>query len=77
MATRARVPSRWVFLYLEKLKTARTEISGEELKKMGVPSGPIFKNILDKVLAARLDGEVGSKQEELKLAEKIWRGENR
>ncbi len=77
MATRAKVPSRWVFVYLEKLKAARTEMSGEELKKMGVPSGPIFKNILDKVLAARLDGEVGSKQEELKLAKKIWRGENR
>ncbi len=77
MATRARVPSRWVFLYLEKLKVARTEISGEELKEMDVPSGPIFQKILDKVLAARLDGEVGSKQGELKLAKKTWREENR
>ncbi len=77
MAARARAVSKWIFFYLEKLKTARTEISGEELKQIGIPSGPIFQKILDMVLAARLDGEVDSKQEELKLAEEIWREANR
>ncbi len=77
MAARAKPISNRIFLYLEKLETARTEISGEELKQIGIPSGPIFQKVLDMVLAARLDGEVDSKQEELKLAEEIWREANR
>lgn len=60
-----------ISLYLDRLKAVKTEISGRELKGIGVPSGPVFRQILDEVLAARLDGQVGSKEEELKLVREI------
>jgi tRNA nucleotidyltransferase (CCA-adding enzyme) len=66
------VVRRRISLYFDRLYTVRTAVSGDDLREMGVPEGPVYREILGGVLAARLDGEVKSKDEELTLACSLW-----
>ncbi|UCD09649.1 MAG: CCA tRNA nucleotidyltransferase [Dehalococcoidales bacterium] len=58
-------------LYLDKLRYVRTVLTGKDLGKMGIKSGPGMKEILWKLLQAHLDGQVIDKQGEVKLVHKI------
>ncbi|MCD6333835.1 MAG: CCA tRNA nucleotidyltransferase [Candidatus Latescibacteria bacterium] len=60
-------------LYLDRLRNASISLSGRDLDNMGIPQGPIFSMILDKVINAKIDGKVCSKEEELAWAGKIWK----
>lgn len=42
-------------------------ITGKDIKEMGYPPGPLYREVLDAVWRARLDGLVGSKEEELEF----------
>lgn len=53
--------------YLTSWRQVRPALDGEDLKQMGFTPGPEFKQILDRLLAARLDGEVHSKADEMRL----------
>lgn len=53
--------------YWEHLSRASLEITGEDLIRLGIERGPMIGEILDKVLMAKLDGEVGGREEELAL----------
>ncbi len=57
-----------VELFLNKLRYVKTDINGEELINLGIPAGPVLGRILKTVHRAKLDGEVGSREEELRLA---------
>ena len=54
--------------YLIDLDKIRPSLGGEHLKELGFAPGPLYKRILDRVHAARLDGEVNSLAEEKVLA---------
>lgn len=56
-----------ISLYLTNLRGMKTSITGKDLKIVGLVPGPLFKEIMEKVLDARLDGEVKSREEELVL----------
>ncbi|MCB2225932.1 MAG: CBS domain-containing protein [Desulfarculaceae bacterium] len=58
---------RAVSQYLTSLARVRPELGGDDLKAMGFRPGPLFKRILDRVQAARLDGEVLTKEQEVQL----------
>ncbi|HEX8960499.1 MAG TPA: A-adding tRNA nucleotidyltransferase [Geobacteraceae bacterium] len=64
---------RAISLYFTQLQNVRTLITGEDLKKLGVPAGPAFRKILDTVLRARLNNRVQSREEELRLATTLLR----
>ena len=49
----------------------KTAVTGHDLREMGLKSGPQFGILLEKLLAARLDGAVSSEAEELALLEKL------
>ena len=72
LANRLCTPSRDVRinlkLYLDKLRFVRTRLKGKELKAMGVPPDKKMGIILDRLLTAKLDGEVSTKTDEEKLA---------
>ena len=53
--------------YLTRLQFIEIEIDGHDLIAAGLKPGPHFKEILDKVRDARLDGEVNNRQEELDM----------
>ncbi|MBI5745866.1 MAG: CBS domain-containing protein [Nitrospirae bacterium] len=57
-----------ISLYLANLQGIKTSITGSDLKRIGLAPGPLFKEIMGKVLDARLDGDVRSREEELSLA---------
>ena len=49
----------------------RTHVTGHDLNSLGIVPGPQYQKILLKVLAARLDGLVKTKEEELMLVKRI------
>lgn len=54
--------------FLETFQHISPEITGVDLVEAGIPEGPTIGKLLDIVRRARLDGQVGSKQEEIELA---------
>lgn len=57
--------------FLKIYNGVRLYISGDDLYNLGVLPGPRYQKILNKVLAARLNGKVKNRQEELDLIRKI------
>ncbi len=49
----------------------RIKLSGEDLKKMGIPPGPSFKKVFSKIRAEKLDVNLRTKQQELKFLKKL------
>lgn len=62
---------RLVSHYLTRLTGIRTQLSGTELQSMGVSPGPAIRALKERLLAARLDGDVNSRDEELELATRL------
>ncbi|MFH1381801.1 MAG: CCA tRNA nucleotidyltransferase [Chloroflexota bacterium] len=70
------VACRRLRLFENKLRYIRPSLTGTDLLKMGIPQGPKIKEILQRLLEARLDGEVSSKQGEVERV-KEWPTEER
>jgi len=62
---------KFISLYFTQLQGVRCAIRGEDIKNLGVPPGPKFREILDRVFRARLDGEAETKDDELRIARKM------
>lgn len=54
--------------YIEHLQDVSPSITGRDLQQIGVPEGPALGRILDEIRAAKLDGELESREEELERA---------
>ncbi|MCH7983145.1 MAG: CCA tRNA nucleotidyltransferase [Chloroflexi bacterium] len=54
--------------YMDRIRFEKPEITGDDLIAAGIPEGPVIGQLIDLVKRARLDGQVNTKQEELKLA---------
>jgi len=57
-------------LYVDKLRYVKTLLDGNDLQEMGITPGPRIKEILNRLLDARLDGEVETREDEEELASK-------
>ncbi|NTV48891.1 MAG: CBS domain-containing protein [Geobacteraceae bacterium] len=62
---------RYVSLYLTKLRTVSPLLDGEYLLGLGLNPGPLFGRIKERLLHARLDGDVGSREEEEALVKTL------
>lgn len=60
--------------FVGKLCGVRLEVSGEDLKRAGYRPGPDFREALDLVRKAKLDGLVSGHEDELKLAADYLKG---
>lgn len=58
----------WLDDYVEGLRGVRLEISGEDLLAAGVEQGPAVGRGLAAALRAKLDGEAGGRDEQLRVA---------
>jgi tRNA nucleotidyltransferase (CCA-adding enzyme) len=67
LASDSQVASRYLNLYLNKLRYVKPLLTGRDLKKMGVPSGPKIGGMLEALQKARLDGVVRTRKDEEKL----------
>ena len=54
-------------LYVHKWRMVRTSLTGDSLLEMGLRPGPDVGRLLDRLLAARLDGEVNDGEGERDL----------
>jgi tRNA nucleotidyltransferase (CCA-adding enzyme) len=59
--------------YLAEWRGVKTAVTGDTLRQMGLKPGPQFGVLLEKLLAARLDGTVTTEAEELLLLDELIR----
>lgn len=57
--------------FLKNYKKESLYISGKDLKKLDIKPGPIYSYILNRLLHAQLDGEVNSKEDEIKIVKNL------
>ena len=62
---------RNILLFQEKLMDVHLEITGDDLKNLGVAEGKKIKLILDEVLNNRIDGVVFGRLNEIQFAQKL------
>lgn len=60
-----------IIFFLTELEKVAIAITGDDLKKLGYKPGPIYKEILEKVLATKLNGKVKTKKDELKYVKEL------
>ncbi len=58
---------RFVSLYLTRLRTIIPVLNGENLRELGLEPGPLFRRRKERLLQARLNGEVNNRDEEVAL----------
>jgi tRNA nucleotidyltransferase (CCA-adding enzyme) len=58
---------RNIGLYLNELCYVKTSLNGDDLLALGITPGPSIKALLGRLLNARLDGEVSSREDEVRL----------
>jgi tRNA nucleotidyltransferase (CCA-adding enzyme) len=77
LLAKAGTPSirRQLSTYLTSYQYITPLLTGTDLKAFGLKPGPLFKKILDRLLDARLDGEVHTDAEERALAKELIRSE--
>ena len=63
--TRRERVKRLISKYFTRLRGVSISVSGRDIKKTGIPPGPIYREILRAVLDARLDGKLKTRQDEL------------
>lgn len=54
-------------LYLDRLRYVKSSLDGEDLKRMGVPPGPRLGRMLEGLREAKLDGKIGTREDEVAL----------
>jgi tRNA nucleotidyltransferase (CCA-adding enzyme) len=57
--------------FLARWRTIQPETDGETLRRRGLPPGPRYGEILRALRAARLDGRIGSAQEETRMLDDL------
>ena len=68
---KSRSTKKLISLYFTQLRTTECLLTGRMIKEMGVKPGPIYKQMLDAALNARLDGEAETLEDEMKIARKM------
>ncbi|HCC68832.1 MAG TPA: hypothetical protein DEP99_02990 [Nitrospiraceae bacterium] len=56
-----------ISLYLTELRKVKTAITGKDLRQIGYPPGPLYNKIFKEILDARLEGQIKSKEEEIRF----------
>ena len=70
--TRSERVKRMVSNFFTKLKGARVILKGKDLKGMGFKPGPLYKEIFDSLLKARLNNAISTKEEEVEFAKEMF-----
>lgn len=68
--TKTKSAKKRISSFLKRDKNIKLKITGTDLKKLGLAPGPEYKKILDKLLYAKIDGEIKTKKAELVLAKR-------
>lgn len=58
--------------FLRKYDSVKLNINGRDLGRLGIPPGKQMGDILNKILSAKIDGEIKTQEEELKKAQEFF-----
>jgi len=58
--------------YLARLRYIKIDVSGNDLRKMGIDPGPVYTTILNKLMMAKIDGRADTRDQQLRLAEQWY-----
>jgi tRNA nucleotidyltransferase (CCA-adding enzyme) len=64
-----------ISLFFTKLKNITVNVRGKDLQALGIKTGPLYRDILQTLLLAHLDGKVNTKEEELRYIRTHFLGE--
>lgn len=53
-----------ISLYLTQYRDVKTYFTGDDLKRLGISPGPVYKRLLTALLQARMDGEIYTREDE-------------
>jgi tRNA nucleotidyltransferase (CCA-adding enzyme) len=67
--------AEWLDRYATEWRHVRLEITGDDLLAEGIPEGPDIGRGLEAALSGKLDGEISGREEELRIALAVARGE--
>jgi tRNA nucleotidyltransferase (CCA-adding enzyme) len=67
LASDSKIATLNLDLYLHKLRYVKPVLNGDDLKRMGISTGPKIMGILDALQKAKLDDEVQTRKDEEKL----------
>lgn len=70
-STEERAAHERVYEYISELRHRRPVLSGADIVRMGLRQGPEVGKVLEGLLRARVEGRVQTKEEELRMAEKL------
>ncbi len=59
---------KYISLYLTHLRNVKVMLTGDDLKALGIPPGPLYRKLLAELLDAKLDGVVRNREEEIDFA---------
>jgi len=60
-----RTIKRQISNFFTRLRGAKVTMTGRDLKQMGFKPGPLYKQILDALLEAKLNSQVNTKEDEV------------
>ena len=63
--------------YQRRLRHIRSILTGDDLRRMGLPPGRLYSQILTRLRAALLDGEIASREDEERLVREMLAGQQR
>lgn len=69
-STTSETIKRTISNYFNRLRYVTISIRGQDLMDLGVPPGPVYRQIMDAVLDAKLDGRLKNKKDEHRFVEK-------
>lgn len=70
LASDSTVIRKHLALFISQLRYVKPALNGNDLIRMGIPPGSQIKEVLERLLEARLDGKVRNKQDETELVKR-------
>jgi tRNA nucleotidyltransferase (CCA-adding enzyme) len=69
----SKVVKRRISHYFTKLKGTRCMLRGRDLRSMGLKPGPLYKQVFEGLLEARLNGRVSTREDEIRFVQERFR----
>lgn len=66
-------PKKEISRFITEYQDIRPHLKGNDLKSLGIPPGPIYSEILEKLRDARLDGIVETREDEIDFVKRGWK----
>jgi tRNA nucleotidyltransferase (CCA-adding enzyme) len=63
--TRKQAVKKSISHFFTDLRRVDIQLRGKDLKKMGLKPGPIYRQVLENILNARLDGKIKTRKDEI------------